>query len=785
MILSSAWQPDQIPTVREREGKGKFMLRKDVITAALLLLVSTSQAVALGLGDIEVQSALNDPFRGVINLTSATDEELEKLKVSIATPEAFRQAGIPRPHLLTSLQFKVERTADGAAVIRASTVDPVHEPFLEFLLEASWERGRLLRQYTVLLDPPYTMPAVPVAPRTPVIPAPQPTAVPEPQPAPAPTPVPAQTIPATPAPAPAPAAPPPAPAPAPETARQEPVNNYGPVRRNETLWVIAKKVRPDSDISMDQMMLALQRANPGAFINNNINNLRAGAVLSVPGRDEIQSLNRSEARREASRQHAEWKTARTGDRQEPATPDSEAVTEEITEPETPVPESETRLQLVAPESDAVDEPGTPGTPQEIAEPDTATADLQQQLAIANEAAEANRAQSDELQARVGDLEEQVADMRRLLELKDAQLANMQNRLAEGSDATTAAEEAEQAPADETAETAASEESAESPIVAKLNGLVDRLLENPVLAVLGVLVAMILGGFLWASTRQRKHSDIFSDEPTLANRMAEAEVKVEPEVEPEPEIRQEDFTAYRDTVPEDVELEDMGLLEGDSTNDPLTEADVFIAYGRVQQAEDVIQSALRKSPEDKDLKLKLLEIYHAGGNAAAFDTFAEGFRRALDADDPRWEKVAFMGYELSPDNPVYQSGGERAAEPESNLDFDMDLSGMDEDTRAGEASVDEDLGLDYADIEKSANDLPESIEFHLDDQDKEPDTDTVTEAVAEGLLDSSDEVGTKLDLARAYVGMGDSDSARNILEEVLEEGNEEQKSEAKNLYTQLS
>ena len=200
MILSSAWQPGQLPMVREREGKGKFMLRKDVIIAAVLWLVTTSQAVALGLGDIEVQSALNDPFRAVIELTSATDEELEKLKVNIASPEAFKKAGIFRAHLLTSLLFKVERTTAGKPVIRVSTMDPIQEPFLEFLLEVAWERGRLLRQYTVLVDPPYTMPAVPVAPRPPVTQAPKPAPVSKP----VPVPVPAQTMPVTPAPEPAP-----------------------------------------------------------------------------------------------------------------------------------------------------------------------------------------------------------------------------------------------------------------------------------------------------------------------------------------------------------------------------------------------------------------------------------------------------------------------------------------------------------------------------------------------------------------------------------------------------
>ena len=212
--------------VREREGKGKSMSRKYAVIAVLLWVAATSRAFALGLGTIEVQSSLNDPFKAVIELISATDEELEELKVSIASRKTFQQHGIPRPQILSSFLFDIERTSAGKAVIRISTRDPVHEAFLEFLLEVAWTKGRFVRQYTVLIDPPYTMPAIPAAPATPPV-----TRAP---PAPAPAPVPVQPAPAVSKPASVPVPPAPAPAtrtPAPDT--------YGPIRRNETLCVIA------------------------------------------------------------------------------------------------------------------------------------------------------------------------------------------------------------------------------------------------------------------------------------------------------------------------------------------------------------------------------------------------------------------------------------------------------------------------------------------------------------------------------------------------------------------
>ena len=346
------------------------MIRKYAVIATILWFATTSRAFALGLGGIEVQSALNDPFKAVIALTSATDNEIEEIKVSIASPRSFQQAGIPRPLILSSFRFKAERTAAGKPVIRISTRDPVHEPFLEFLVEAVWAKGRMVRQYTVLIDPPYTMQATPSAPLTPVTRTPSAAAAaPEPAPVistPAPTPAPAISAPAR-APVPVQAAP---------AARAPASDNYGPIRRNETLWTIAKRLRPDSGISIEQMMLALQRANPDAFIKNNINNIKAGAVLAVPDREEILAMSVSDATREASRQNSEWKSAR-------AAKTAEATAQESTAgPATAV--TETRLQLVAPDADAVEAAaaaaGTPGDDVQPAE--AGSPDVEQQLAMA-------------------------------------------------------------------------------------------------------------------------------------------------------------------------------------------------------------------------------------------------------------------------------------------------------------------------------------------------------------------------------------------------------------------
>jgi pilus assembly protein FimV len=745
--------------------------KRAVFTVMLWLMVST-RVFALGLGGIEVESTLNDPFRAVVQLTSATDEELKNLKVSIASREAFNRVGLAMPNILSGFTFSIDRTGAGRPVIRISGKDAVREPFLEFLLEASWPRGRLVRQYTVLIDPPYTMPTTPVAPAMPVTPVPRAEPV-KTEPV-------AQTRPASTRPVPTPTS---VPVPPIQTRQAD---HYGPVKRNDTLWLIAKQLRPDSDVSMNQMMLALLRANPGAFADNNINNLKAGSVLRVPDRDEIMALSRSEAHSVTSRQHSEWKQA-----QQPE-PAGTTVTESEVEA---TPAAETRLQLMAPADDVVDGDVASGEQQPGSKEGTeSNSILQQQLAQATEEVDAGRAQNIELISRLTAMEEQVDRMQRLLELKDDELARMQDTLA-AEDA--GADPDAQAGAGETAalETVADEPGIEDnvteevieaaasapTVVEEPNGLIDRLMDNPVLSALGVLVAMVLGGFLWASTRQRKHADMFADEPTLASQLAAA---LDDRKAPNPAVTVSDPAMHADLAEDDA-----GSLQDDVESDPLTEADVLVAYGRIQQAEDVIQNALKKSPEDKDLKLKLLEVYHAAGNGAAFDTHAEGFHRSVGDDDPLWLKVAVMGYELSPANQFYKAGAGNREGQDNGVDFDMDLSGMDDvDQASGNVpSIEGEVpGLNFGAGRMAANPAPESIEFILEDA-----GDTAVAVAeeevdeAEGLLSTIDEVGTKLDLARAFMDMGDPDGARSILEEVLEEGSEEQKREAGSLFSQIN
>src|SRR5690606_31780857 len=262
------------------------------------LLASPLAASALGLGDIELKSALNQPLQAEIGLVSATPEELEGLKISLASHETFRRYGLDRPDFLSGLQFTVARDAQGRNVIRVTSRESIAEPFVTMLIEASWPRGRLLREYTVLLDPPVLLPAPSVATAVspPATRATDGTAIVRSEPRPAAT---------SPSSAPAPSAvtpprttavPPPAVAPG---------GTYT-VQRADTLWDIASRMRP-AGISINQMMIALYEANAQAF-DGNINLLRAGAVLRVPEIADLQAISAASANAEVQRHNEAWQS---------------------------------------------------------------------------------------------------------------------------------------------------------------------------------------------------------------------------------------------------------------------------------------------------------------------------------------------------------------------------------------------------------------------------------------------------------------------------------------------
>jgi pilus assembly protein FimV len=399
--------------------------RKTLLASSILVIPTLAQA--LGLGGIEVKSGLNEPLIAEIQVIQSAPGEADGLAVALASAEDFARVGIDRSRMEMPLSFAVGKSSSGQAVIKVTSATPVREPFLNFLLEVNWSKGRLLREYTVLLDPPVSAPArgsaqVATAPVREPTPA-QPVAVAPPKPvAPAPAPAP------TPAPTPAPA-PSPAPAPAPAAAAAVP-GEYGPVGQGETLWEIALATRPDGVADMNKFMISLLRMNPDAFFEQNINALKRGAILRIPGSDDVNAVSASEAAAAVRGQNEIWRGYQSAQAATPTRLADAGASESLRTPAATTTSSGSRLELLPPragqDQGAADRPGAAGLDRSGEE----IKNLRGDLARSQEDLESSRQEVSELRSRVTDLEKIKTDQDKVLKLRNDELKSLQARAGE-------------------------------------------------------------------------------------------------------------------------------------------------------------------------------------------------------------------------------------------------------------------------------------------------------------------------------------------------------------------
>jgi len=871
-----------------------------VLISALLL--SPAVALGLGLGEIRLNSALNEPFSAEIDLVAATPEELGALDANLASNEVFSRYGLDRPAFLGSLEFTVGRGQDGRSVLLVRSRDAISEPFVSFLIDVSWPRGRLLREYTVLLDPPAMLSATesptaaPVA--APVTAAATPVRAAEPAPA---------------------SAPPPG-----SVAQSAPAMSDGStyqVARGDTLYGIAGSVAGGDRQTIQRTMIAIFRANPEAF-SGNINVLRAGAILRMPSSDEVANIAASEAAGEVRQQTDAWRAA-TGS-QEPG-----------------------RLQLVTPPE---------GEAEAAAAPDA----------------------SGRVESQIGSLQNDIAEQKRLLELRNQELADLQRKLAESrAQAAAPAEppapeptpepapvetpepdgETAVAPEDDMGQADAAPPEAAKPTPAEPKpapeadagpSFFDTLADNWMI-LFGAAALVILGMLGFNFMRRRREEDVdgalkgfdlpqTAPIPTetmrlraLATGDRTAEMIRPPVfedsddddqdivVEERPVARPRTETT-RPSAGHEETISTEAALDLD-TADPLAEADFHMAYGLYDQAVDLVRMALQREPQRNDLKLKLAEIHFVAGDTNQFLTVARDLKRSIGAGGD-WDRIVIMGRQLAPDEPLFEGavhdasvdlsleGGDNLVDldllstPDGDEGLDLDLGRVAAASAEAEATGEsEALEFDLGDgsvsfnttqeisgregggtVEMPTLELPSSetptietpalkagqaardrmqpattdstAEMAIDDLgldlgnlDNLPDIDDAT-AIATGMHDevtqiaqrsheatavlpredddntalmpginfdeidldvgsfgspdsspttrgtqvteqmphlepvTMSEVGTKLDLARAYMDMGDPDGARNILQEVLAEGSSSQKQEARRLIDSL-
>jgi pilus assembly protein FimV len=879
---------------------GRGITSRVVAVIAALAFAAPIAVHAAGLGRLTVLSPLGQPLNAEIEIVALRPGEEDTLSARIAPLEAFEAAGIEPSAVLSTVRFAVERR-DSRRILRVTTTQPVNEPFVELLVELQWHNGRLVREYTFLLDPPEYKPRDALA----AAPAPKPAkpaAEVEPKPVEpaAPTPPPLAVAPPPPPTAqsekPAPAVEPEKPATAAQPEKpaagvevvKEPAKEDSPqlladepgayeVVPGDTLGKIARDKLPPG-ITLNQMLVAIYRANQDAFIRENLNLVRAGRILNIPGSDAVGTVDVEEANRVVRAHMAEFREYRGRLAAAPAVADAasgqrEAAGQIEAKPQAPKPaasEDQVRLSKV--------EPQKPST--------AATA-----AARGDDLAAQDRALK-EAQSRIGDLEKNVADLQKLLELKNQQLAELEKR----SDAKPAA--APPAPAaaakgpEGSQSSAPAPSSAPSPVAqaperpapASASGpavdapgasqpaapapaakaapkkmapppsepsLLDEFLENPVaLAGLAGVVVLLVGYAAWAWRKKKTVQAKFQDSvigAAAAGAAAGASIS-------EPSISGAGPTSSRRSS---------GLppaaMAGEEV-DPIAEADVYMAYGRDAQAEEILKEALQKDAKRVTVHAKLLEIYAKRKDTKAFEQSAAKLKNLTGGSGPEWEKAAALGKSIDPSNGLYAGAAAaaaaaaaaevsasspsapaldfdvgsvtqaRTAVPDFTLDLpaqkaaantalDFDLSGtttkkdvFTEDTVVPASAWDKNNGLDF-DLDlgtpAASGAKPEpaatapavvpglSFDLNLEKTESAPAAATATDfstisldlgsagsASAVGTDPKWQEIATKLDLAKAYEEMGDKDGARELLNEVMKDGDAAQKGQAQQLLVKL-
>jgi pilus assembly protein FimV len=919
----------------------KTIFTYTLVASALAL---PAPAYSLALGRLTVNSALGEPLSAQIELAAATREELESLSAKVADATLYRQNNLSYQPVLTRARVTLERTPDGRPILRVTSPTPVNEPYLDLLVEVNWATGRVVRDYTFLLDPPGAGTQLAVEPAVPPRQAPVTTAAAAPRQAPA----------GRPAAAAAPTA---------------PADGYV-VRRGDTLSKIASAYKP-AEVSLEQMLVALFNANAGAFDGNNMNRLRTGAIVTVPSAEAVTSTPPAEAAKVVRVQAADWRAYR--DRVAASAPSVAGGGAR---------EAGGRITAAAEDKAGAVPPGR----------DQVRVSREAGVSKGGAAAEESVARTKELaeaQTRIAELEKTVRDMQRAIELKSAPLAAAQQQ-AEAAKAKAPPAPAAAAPVKAEPPNAAEPVKAPEPAKAAAPAPVPPKAEPPKAAEAPKAVEAPKVAEAPKVEPPKAAEPVKAPEPAKA---AEAPKAPEPKAaEPAPPVvapeaakappkpaakappppppqpsfledlmsntptwaigagalavlggiaalvvaRRRKTTKFEDSIisgtdiktntvfgstgggvvntgenslQSDFSREGLGNIDTDEV-DPIAEAEVYLAYGRDAQAEEILKDALKKDPQRQEIYLKLLEIHAQHNKPSAFETVASELYAVSQGQGETWQKAVALGRQLDPNNPMFAEGGTPPAAPAratapmagdtqaftispemkpaaprspapapERLDFQLDeditvsplagrntvpgpvtlsrqgpptleragqvareMAGAASDKARGAAAtaaaaVAGTIGAAKAAAQPVANALEQKVEsvrkefdleFKLDEAEKPAPLarretpamvgqgvadagplggSSLTRPAAAIALDKLDlgfdperatfedptpsvldgqwhDAATKLDLAKAYQEMGDVEGAREILQEVLHEGDDQQKSEAQALLAKL-
>ena len=627
-----------------------------------LLLLIPSLASALGLGRLQLNSALNEPFDARIRLLSPTADELDSLEVRLADSAAFARVNMDRPAVLSRLRFRLDRAERGADTIHITSAEPIREPFLRFLIEINWSNGRLFREYTVLLDPPLYDPDKRSA----------------------------ELSPAT------TRAAPPRPEPRATAASDNPDSgrtyysggDYGPIRATDTLWSIANATRPSASISINQMMLALLRANPDAFITENINGLKSGHTLRMPTESELNAVGgAAEILTEVLAQHVAWQAA-TGaaavadERPEPALMTADMPALSAGAPAAP--DSELRLVSLDNMNGANPEGGAGGGAQD--------------LLLAQESIESLKRENLELTDRLTENRNLIEDLQRLLSLKDSEMAALQAQLGRAEAmAAEAAAEARAAPAaaggEETMASAATEEGDAGTRNDYFGALKDILAAWPLIAIVGagLLLALLILFLLRLRKGGEAETDILTAGPALPGAGAADDAGQEtgppatakdlagsergrsdrhggqPPAAAKGLAGREAGEPQQKTGPQAPKAAGV-MVEEEPEEDPSRKVNTYLAFEQFEQAEEVARDAIAARPGNPEFHIKLLEVFYTSGNSGAYEEAARALHELTGGAGEHWATATAMWSEIAPDRALF-AGEQAVAAPDAVVGSD--------------------------------------------------------------------------------------------------------------------
>jgi len=783
-------------------------LRKLILTLFSVAVLLPGLAQPVGLGKIKLDSVLNEPLQAQVKLLSLKQIPLQEIQVGLGSQEEFKRVGLERPFFLTKLKFDIERLSDDTPVIHITTRAPVTDPFLSFLMYVSWSSGELYRNYTVLLDPPnYTVSTAKlVQPVQSVKPS-------EPQSA-------TRAIVA------APAAPKPvakkASSQLPQTkavkSTEHPGFVYGPTKMTDTLLIIAKENRPDTSVTVNQTMLAILANNPNAFFGHNVNRLKAGFNLQIPGKEIIKATSPVQAMLQVHQQNIAWrehrkttpqvayiapepqKTTQSTNKtnQSANTTQSDNKTEQSTNNLNPLPnlvfKNETHSTLEE----------SPLFQQGVDDGNEQLRMLRAELAISAEAVRASNEANKIITEQIKDLREDNKVLKQNLADKEVELVALKEQLA----ALT--------PREFVTSTGDINKDIQHIIKSMGAGQAEEAdISQPMSNGIFWLAALLLllggtGAGVWFFRQRPRATQSSLAEPTVVR---EQSLLLDQESDSKVTITK------RKSAPMDV--------------DPLDEAAVFLTYDKKDKARAVLENAISNQPERVDLKFKLLEILHSLNDKPTFQAYLATLPKDFEDTDPAlYELVQSMEATLGQERQIsveehlgigayasneqveseqveyeHSAGLETAEEKETHSTEETateatateetaieETGAVVEEENEMAKSADDDV-KDEAEAQTEENDEASHVlEFESGLSPKENELSIESEIVVDLDSDEScpvedlageDVIATKLDLATAYMDMGDVDGAKELLGEVLTQGTEAQVEEAKQILSRTS